>query len=82
MKRNCWLWKGTFDDLEIWVGDARDDNFVETPKGIVPIDVRVWSYPDREAWLQRLDQLRASVGTGKQGTSTEAKIDDLRSEPH
>ncbi len=39
-------------------------------------------HPDREAWLQRLDQLRASVGTGKQGTSTEAIIDDLRSERH
>ncbi len=35
---------------------------------------------DREAWLQRLDHLRASVGTGKPGTSTEAMIDDLRSE--
>lgn len=44
VKRNCWLWKGLFDDSEIWVGDARTDNFVETPKGIVPIDVRVWSY--------------------------------------
>lgn len=38
--------------------------------------------PDREAWLQRLDQLRASVGTGKHGISTEAIIDDLRSERH
>jgi hypothetical protein len=45
VKRNCWLWKGVFDDSEIWVGDARDDNFVETQNGIVPIDVRVWSYP-------------------------------------
>lgn len=36
--------------------------------------------PDREAWLQRLDHLRSSVGTGKHGTSTEAMIDDLRSE--
>lgn len=37
---------------------------------------------DREAWLQRLGQLRASVGTAKQGTSTEDIIDDLRSERH
>ena len=37
---------------------------------------------DREAWLQRLDLLRASVGTGKPGTSTEDIIDDLRSERH
>ena len=36
--------------------------------------------PSRDAWLQRLSQLRASVGTAKQGTSTEAIIDDLRSE--
>ncbi len=44
VKKNCWLWSGVFDGLEIWVGDARDDNFVETPNGIVPIDVRVWSF--------------------------------------
>lgn len=45
VKRNCWLWKGCFEELEIWVGDARNDNFVDTPNGIVPIDVRVWSFP-------------------------------------
>lgn len=38
--------------------------------------------PDREAWLKQLDQLRASVGTGKQGSSTEDIIDDLRSDRH
>jgi hypothetical protein len=35
---------------------------------------------DRERWLQRLDSLRASVGTGKTGTSTEAILDDLRAD--
>jgi len=31
-------------------------------------------------WLMRLNALRNSVGTGKAGTSTEAILDDLRSE--
>ena len=35
---------------------------------------------EREDWLQRLDQLRASVGTGRQGTSTEDILEDLRSD--
>ena len=34
----------------------------------------------RQAWLQRLDRLRESVGTGKAGTSTEAILEDIRSE--
>lgn len=34
----------------------------------------------REEWLARLDSLRSSVGTGKTGTSTEAIIDDIRSD--
>ena len=34
----------------------------------------------RQEWIQRLDRLRASVGTGRPGTSTEAILDDLRSE--
>jgi hypothetical protein len=33
----------------------------------------------REQWLQRLDKLRGSVGTGKTGTTTEDILDDLRS---
>lgn len=45
VKRSCWLWKKTDpdDDLEHWLGDARDDNFVKTPLGIVPIDLRMWT---------------------------------------
>jgi hypothetical protein len=34
----------------------------------------------RQAWLQRLDSLRESVGTGKAETSTEAIMEDIRSE--
>ncbi len=42
VRQKYWLWKKVYPDFEIWVGDARDDNFVETAKGIVPIDIRVW----------------------------------------
>jgi hypothetical protein len=42
-KQSCWLWKKEYLDLEIWVGDARADNFVETARGIVPIDIRLWA---------------------------------------
>jgi len=34
----------------------------------------------RQEWLRRLDGLRESVGTGKTGISTEAIIEDIRSE--
>ncbi|HEX3856690.1 MAG TPA: hypothetical protein VHY30_05275 [Verrucomicrobiae bacterium] len=42
VKQQYWLWKRTYPDFEIWLGDARDDNFVETSAGIVPIDIRLW----------------------------------------
>ena len=42
VKRNCWLWKRKYPQFEIWVGDARDENFLRTGTGIVPIDLRVW----------------------------------------
>jgi prevent-host-death family protein len=35
---------------------------------------------DRRAWLTRLARLRESTATGKSGPSTEAILDDLRSE--
>ncbi len=44
VKQRCWLWK-KYDaelELEFWIGDARADNFVKTPNGIVPIDLRMW----------------------------------------
>lgn len=34
----------------------------------------------REQWLLRLDALRASVGTGRTGTTIEDILDDLRSD--
>ena len=47
VKRSCWLWKkkDPNNEVEYWIGDARDDNFVKTPHGIVPIDLRMWGVP-------------------------------------
>jgi hypothetical protein len=44
VRQNCWLWKkpDVESGTEIWIGDARSDNFVLTPEGIVPIDIRLW----------------------------------------
>jgi hypothetical protein len=42
VKQKFWLWKKTYPQFEIWLGDAREDNFVETEAGIVPIDIRLW----------------------------------------
>jgi hypothetical protein len=42
VRQKYWLWKRTYSEFEIWLGDARDDNFVETEVGIVPIDIRLW----------------------------------------
>lgn len=44
VKQHCWLWrKVDFEsEIEIWIGDARSDNFVLTTEGMVPIDIRVW----------------------------------------
>jgi len=43
VKVECFLWKMPLEDqLEIWVGDARDENFVKTASGIIPIDIRMW----------------------------------------
>ena len=39
------------------------------------------SEPGRlDEWLHRLDQIRSSVGTGRQATSTEEILEDFRSE--
>lgn len=48
VKKHCWLWKKVVAEagIEIWVGDARADNFVSTNDGIVPIDIRVWGVPN------------------------------------
>jgi len=47
VKRSCWLWKKKDPNnaVEYWIGDAREDNFVKTPLGIVPIDLRMWGVP-------------------------------------
>ena len=46
VRQNCWLWKGgAAGGLEPWIGDARADNFVLTPNGIIPIDLRMWQVP-------------------------------------
>ena len=47
VRQRCWLWKKVDVDpeSEIWIGDARSDNFVMTDNGIIPIDIRIWSVP-------------------------------------
>lgn len=47
VKRSCWLWKkrDPSNEVEYWIGDAREDNFVKTLRGIVPIDLRMWGVP-------------------------------------
>jgi len=47
VKQNCWLWKKveTESQMEVWIGDARSDNFVSVSGAIVPIDIRVWGLP-------------------------------------
>jgi hypothetical protein len=42
VKRKCWLWKKAYPKFEIWMGDARKDNFVDTKTEVVPIDIRLW----------------------------------------
>ncbi len=48
VKESCWLWKRSYEDFEVWVGDARADNFVLTSEGMVPIDIRLWFAPANE----------------------------------
>jgi len=45
VKAPCFLWRKVYPEYEIWVGDTRDENFVETDSGIVPIDLRLWFAP-------------------------------------
>jgi len=44
VRQDRWLWKTRYnsDEFDVWVGDARADNFVYTDAGIVPIDLRLW----------------------------------------
>ena len=52
VKASCFLWKKEKDysGLEIWIGDTRDENFVKTESGIVPIDIRLWFFPLLIQW--------------------------------
>lgn len=47
VRQRCWLWKKADleSEIEIWIGDARADNFVLTEQGIIPIDIRIWRVP-------------------------------------
>jgi hypothetical protein len=49
VKQSRWLWKKSYpgEEYEIWVGDARNDNFVLTEAGMIPIDVRLWFHSGR-----------------------------------
>jgi hypothetical protein len=43
VRQDCWLWKKEYPEgFDIWLGDARRDNFVQTSGGLVPIDIRLW----------------------------------------
>jgi hypothetical protein len=44
VKQSCFIWKraSPSEGIDYWVGDARDENFVKTSHGIVPIDLRMW----------------------------------------
>jgi hypothetical protein len=47
VKQPCWLWKKgvAASPIEVWIGDARSDNFVSAAGVIIPIDIRVWVVP-------------------------------------
>jgi hypothetical protein len=47
VKQRYWLWKKVEaeSEIEIWIGDARSDNFVLAKGGIIPIDIRIWHVP-------------------------------------
>jgi hypothetical protein len=47
VRKSCWLWKKVDVDseIEVWIGDARSDNFVLTEGVIIPIDIRIWGVP-------------------------------------
>lgn len=55
VRQRCWLWKKTDVDpeIEVWIGDARSDNFVFTEQGIIPIDIRIWGVPIQPGAVNR-----------------------------
>jgi hypothetical protein len=44
LRQKYWLWEKPYpqDGFNIALGDARDENFVKSELGIVPIDIRLW----------------------------------------
>jgi hypothetical protein len=48
VRQKYWLWEKPYptEAFAIGLGDARADNFVKTPFGIVPVDVRLWITPE------------------------------------
>ena len=71
-------------------GDSNDNlahqGFLQGQAGRDALDLVNSSSPakrghqERQEWLLRLDALRGSVGTDKQGASTDEILDDLRSD--
>jgi hypothetical protein len=47
VRKSCWLWKKVNAGwpVEVWIGDARSDNFVSAGGEIIPIDIRIWGVP-------------------------------------
>jgi hypothetical protein len=47
VRQNFWIWKKIVAESpnEIWIGDARSDNFVSAKGEIIPIDIRIWGVP-------------------------------------
>jgi hypothetical protein len=47
VRQSCWLWKKVDAEaqIEVWIGDARSDNFVLANGEIIPIDIRIWGVP-------------------------------------
>ena len=48
VRQQYWLWQKSYSSqgFALGLGDARADNFVKSPEGIVPIDVRLWISPE------------------------------------
>jgi hypothetical protein len=46
LKKNCYLWKKQISqELEVRLGDARDENFALREGRLIPIDIRLWLVP-------------------------------------
>jgi hypothetical protein len=61
--------------LEKLVRDSLALALADEESGASPVEAT-----RRQAWLERLEALRASIGTGNNGSSTESILEDLRSD--